>query len=109
MTWSLNLAAAPLDWTPAHDEILVLSDRLWDDLRWAWIRARQLEEAAEDATGDADLLAARTAHREAEALVDGAFEARRRARHLGALRTAAAGPRRAASGGCGGVLEVEIA
>jgi hypothetical protein len=90
MQWSLKLGAAmPLEWTPAHDEILTLSDRLWDDLRWVWIRARTLEEAAEDAMGDADLLAARAAHREAEEVVDAAFEARRQARRSARSREVA--------------------
>jgi len=79
--WALKLGAkAPLEWTDTHEEQLRLSDTLWDDLRWVWIRARWLQEAAEDATGDAELMAARAVHRDAEARVDAAFDARRKAR-----------------------------
>src|SRR5690606_29845534 len=73
-SWALKLGGKPpLEWTDAHERVLRDSDTLWDDLRWEWIRARQLQEAAEDATGDADLLAARAAYREAEERVDAAF------------------------------------
>ena len=68
-SWALKLGAQPpLEWTDAHERVLRDSDTLWDDLRWVWIRARKLEEAAEDATGDADLLAARDAYREVDGL-----------------------------------------
>lgn len=79
--WSLRLGAKPpLDWSSEHESRLCTSDRLWDDLRAVWVRAWLLEVAAEDATGDTDLLTARDVHRAAEARVDAAFAARRAAR-----------------------------
>lgn len=80
-SWALKIGAkAPLEWTDAHERVLRDSDTLWDDLRWVWIRARWLQDAAEDATGDAELLAARAALALSEAIVDAAFEARRQVR-----------------------------
>lgn len=79
--WALRLGAKPpIAWTAEHERAFVLCDQLWDDLRAVWIRALVWQEAREDATGDSELLAARSAEREARAGVDAAFDARRAAR-----------------------------
>jgi hypothetical protein len=70
-------AKASLEWTEAHEHVLRCADRLWDDLRALWIQCRHEQELAEDATGDAELLAARAALSRAEVVVDTAFAARR--------------------------------
>jgi hypothetical protein len=55
----------------------MLSDRLWDDLLALWQQSLHEQDVAEDATGDAELLAARTAVARAETRVGAAFQARR--------------------------------
>lgn len=76
--YALKLGAkSPLEWTDAHQRAFRHLDMLWDDLRAIWIQSLHEQELAEEATGDADLLACRRAVTLAVERVSAAFQARR--------------------------------